>query len=200
MVQIPENLDPDNRDQVDMVEFCKDLNLPPNISTLSKERIRLAAKRNRKELNVDVNENPDLGFKVFRLSKSNFKIWEGNVEKIANIEEQLFDHVDNIKNDSTQEDILYELLLKSGFPLTVKTKKIQLAGKTVFSVEDGAMLICLDKELTQDVIEAMANSKPRRVICLDEGFKNNDQLKANAVQLFKSCVQKEEREIVFSTV
>ena len=149
---------------------------------------------------MDVNENPDLGFKVFRLSKSNFKIWEGNVEKIANIEEQLFDHVDNIKNDSTQEDILYELLLKSGFPLTVKTKKIQLAGKTVFSVEDGAMLICLDKEPTQDVIEAMANSKPRRVICLNEGFKNNDQLKANAVQLFKSCVQKEEREIVFSTV
>ena len=122
------------------------------------------------------------------------------LKRLLILKSKLLDYVDNIKNDSTQDDILYELLLKSGFPLTVKTDKIQLAGKTVFSVKNGAMLICLDKELTQDVIEAMANSKPQRVICLDAGFKNNDQLKANAVQLFKSCVQEEEREVVFLTV
>jgi len=53
-------------------------------------------------------------------------------------------------------------------------------------VENGNMLICLEKELTKEVIKAMAEKKPGRVICLDQGFANNDQLKTNAVQMMKS--------------
>ena len=203
-VQIPEKLDNTKKEHTTALSLGY-----KTIADIGKDRIRKAAESIAQEQNKKLNLNRrlteggkgiDLGFKVFKLSVSNFKVWEGNVEKIANIEEQLFDHIDHIKKDRTQEDILYELLLKSGFSLTARIEKIRLADKDVFSIEDGVMLICLDKELTQDVIEAMATSKSRRVICLDEGFKNNDQLKANAVQLFKSCVQEEEREIVFSTV
>ncbi len=174
------------------------------IADISKERIRRAGKKIEEEQNgqLDFNgsEKPDLGFKVFKLSRSNFKVWEGDAEKVENLEQQLFDHVDHINAASAPEDILYELLLKSGFPLTTKVEKLSLAGKDVFSIEEGALLICLDKNLTQEVIDAIADANPLQVICLDDGFEGNDQLKANAVQTFKARAQEEESEIVFRTV
>ena len=81
---------------------------------------------------------------------------------------------------------MYELLLKSGFPLAAKVEELQIAGKTVYSVASGAMLICLDVNLNHDLIRGMALMVPERVICLDEGFKGNDQLKTNAVQTMKA--------------
>lgn len=173
------------------------------IADIAKERIRRVINKIKITqddlLNPDEDE-PDLGFKVFKLARSNFNIWEGDVEKIQNLEEQLSLHVDHIAATSTPEDILYELLLKSGFPLTTKVEKLTLAGKEVFSIEEGAMLICLDNNLTQEVIDALADANPLQVICLDEGFRGNDQLKANAVQTFKARAQEEESEIVFRTV
>ena len=77
-----------------------------------------------------------------------------------------------------------------------------MAGKDVYSIEDGALLICLEKSLTPEVIRAMADAKPLQVICLDEGIEGNDQLKTNAVQTFKSRSQgeSEHQQIVFRTV
>ena len=95
---------------------------------------------------------------------------------------------------------MYELLLKAGFPLETKVRPLELAGKRAFSIEDGALLICLEKDITPDLIDALAEANPLQVICLDEGFKGNDQLKANAVQTFKARAQAEESEIVFKTV
>ena len=167
------------------------------IADIGKERIRRAAKKIQEK-------NPDyqgeLGFKVFKLSQSNFKVWEGNVDKIDDLQKQLQLHINHINPDSSSEDILYEILLKSGFPLTAKIEKIRLARKDVFSIEDGAMMICLDKKINRAVIDAIAKTNPLQVIFLDEGFKGNDQLKANAVQTFKSLAQAKESEIVFRTV
>ena len=77
---------------------------------------------------------------------------------------------------------------------------LKLAGSDVFSIENGAMLICLEKNLTADLIDALADANSLQVICLDEGFKGNDQLKANAVQTFKARAASRETEIVFKTV
>ena len=150
----------------------------------------------------------DLGFKVFKLAASNFRIWEGEkalesddeAEQTATLLRMLDEHVDHLSQASTPEDILYELLLKAGFSLTIPIDKRVMAGKDVYSIEDGAMLICLDKHLNDAVIDAMAATHPIRVICLDEGFQGNDQLKANAVQTFKSRSLHEDSEIVFRTV
>ena len=135
-----------------------------NISSLSIERIRRAAKKIEEEQNGQLDLNggakPDLGFKVFKLSTSNFKVWEGNVEEIDNLEQQIFDHVDHINASSTPEDILYELLLKSGFSLSTQVETLKLAGKEVFSIGEGALLICLDKKLSQEVIDAIAEANP----------------------------------------
>ena len=141
--------------------------------------------------------NPDRGFKVFKLAESNFKPWEAERPNDAeSLARQLDLHIDHIREGRTAEDLLYELLLKSGFPLTTPVQKLTLPltpalsqgerGKTVHSVAGGALFICLENTLTLELIRAMADKKPERVVCLDEGFAGNDQLKANAVQIFKT--------------
>ena len=176
-----------------------------NIADVSKERIKRAAlkvkndlvenkQRIKTELNfkdaelIDFNEL-DLGFKVFKLSKSNFKLWDASLEKSPElIQAKLFEHIQHISPEAEQEAILYELLLKSGFELTTPIEKLTIAGLTVFSIAEGQLLICLEKELTHDCLKAMAELQPTRVICLDEAFKgeNADALKTNAVQIMKS--------------
>ena len=169
------------------------------IADIGKERIRRVIKKikdeqvqskNKEKLLFDKKMNPnlkDLGFKVFKLAQSNFKVWDGDAEpKKEAVEKQLEMHVDHINPKSSQDDILFELLLKAGFELTTKIDKVSMAEKTVYSVEGGLMLICLEKELTKEVIKAMAEKTPSRVICLDQGFAGNDQLKTNAVQIMKS--------------
>jgi adenine-specific DNA-methyltransferase len=171
------------------------------IADIGKERIRRVIKKikgeqeKKKDLFSGDKPQPDLGFKVFKLQPSNFKLWDGDVAKDEEaIKKQIKLFVEHINPQSSQEDVLYEILLKSGFPLTTKIEKTVLAERDVFSIADGSMFICLEKDLTPEVIRAMAEKKPERVVCLDEGFKGNDQLKTNAVQIMKI------RNITFRTV
>lgn len=129
-------------------------------------------------------ESTDLGFKVFKLDKSNFKVWDGSVEN--DVPKQIQMAINHLEPDSKEFDILFEILLKAGFELTLPIKELTLADKKVYSVEDDALLICLENELNEDVIRAIAAKEPARFVCLDTGFKDNDQLKTNAVQIMKS--------------
>ena len=162
------------------------------IADIGKERIRRVIKRIEKEKKAELDfdlKKLDLGFKVFKLDQSNFKIWYGAVEQSEDgkkIEKQLELQIEHINPKATEHDILYELLLKSGFSLTAKVESLKLAEKKVYSVENGALLICLEKNLNKEVITEMARREPARVICLDTGFSGNDQLKTNAVQIMKS--------------
>ncbi|KJJ83339.1 type III restriction-modification system methyltransferase [Candidatus Omnitrophus magneticus] len=160
------------------------------IADIGKERIRRVIKKTQEEQkeHLDFKSSDfDMGFKVFKLMQSNFRLWEGSVDpNKAVVEKQLEMHVAHINSKSSQEDILFELLLKAGFELTTKIEKVSMAEKMVYSIEGGLMLICLEKELTTEVIKAMAENNPSRVICLDQGFEGNDQLKTNAVQIMKS--------------
>jgi adenine-specific DNA-methyltransferase len=167
----------------------------PTIAEITKERVRRVIKKLNEE---DEKKAPELfdgkknktdrGFRIFKLAESNFKTWNADIAKgnVAALEKQLELHIDHIRPDRSQEDILYEILLKSGFALTPPIEKLELAGMTVFSAAGGTFIICLERKLTMSVIEAMAKHKPERVVCLDEGFTGNDQLKANAVQIFKT--------------
>ncbi len=142
-----------------------------------------------KDLFADKENKSDLGFKIYKLAPSNFKVWDTTLEKSPDvIQQKLFDHIQHISPEAQQEAILYELLLKSGFELTTPIETLTLAGKTVFSIADGQLLICLEKEMTHDCIKAMAEKEPSRAICLDEAFTgtNADALKTNAVQIMKS--------------
>ena len=174
------------------------------IADIGKERIRRAAKQIEDEQNgqLDLNGNGklDLGFKAFKLDQSNFRVWDGTVDDADALIEQLELHVDHISTESSAEDILYEILLNAGFPLTTKVEKRNMAGKEVFSIADGKVLICLEQEVTSELIDALANANPSQVICLDAAFQRNDQLKVNAVLTFKSHAEVKETEMVFKTV
>jgi len=140
------------------------------------------------QLNLGQIKRQKSGFKVFKLQSSNFKAWSAEQPKDeAAFTNQLALHVDHLVAGRSQEDVLYELLLKSGFPLDTQIEKVTLANKTVFSIADGMMMVCLETELTLEVLRAIADKKPERVVCLDAGFANNDQLKTNAVQTMKDA-------------
>ncbi len=187
------------------------------IADIGKERIRRVIKKIEEERAAKAKEAADalpgmaeempeldLGFKVLKLDRSNFKPWErldadASEEEIATAIQQHLFHIDP---EASQEDILYEILLKAGFMPTEKVEKLDLAGKTVFSIAEGALLICLEDEITRELIDAVAEAEPMQFICLDQGFKGNDQLKTNAVQTFAARNQGRDKagQIVFRTV
>lgn len=162
-----------------------------SIADIAKERAHNVIKKlndeHAEKLDHDNKQKQDLGFRVFKLTESNFKPWNANVpHETEPLEKQLDLHVDHILEARTGDDLLYEILLKSGYPLTTSVEMLQLADKQVHSVSGGLLFVCLERELTLELIRAMADKKPERVVCLDEGFAGNDQLKANAVQIFKT--------------
>lgn len=185
-----------------------------NIAALMRERVRRAGMRLMKErntrLNVIGNSAPDLGFRAYCLATSNFKPWDGDPARFAAdpaqqglfgpVARQLQMAADNLLPDRTADDILAEILLKAGFELTEPTERLALAGKTVFSVAGGALLVCLDRNLTLEVIEAMAARDPAQIVVLDAGFKGDDRLRVNAVQTVRARVRGAESSIAFKVV
>ena len=169
------------------------------ISQLAVERIR---RTNEALATRSCTNAVDTGFRVFKLSSSCFKPWDGAADGVGDKDliDRIVGHGDHVDPAATSEDLLFELLLKDGFPLTVPMERIEVAGKEVFSIAEGALLICLDKELTQELMDVIAEKEPARVICLDAGFRANDQLKANAVQTFKARARTKETAIEFRTV
>ncbi len=167
----------------------------PTIADITKERVRRvigkldAANDGQLALTTDAAAKPDRGFKVFKLDTSNFLPWDGRAATDADaLRAQLELHVHHLVDGRGPEDLLYELLLKSGYPLTAPVETLSLAGRTVYSVAGGDLLLCLERDLSEDVLRAMADRQPTpaRVVCLDEGFAGQDALKTNAVQTMKT--------------
>ena len=156
-----------------------------SICDIGKERIRKISKKF-KTTNPILTNGQDLGFKVLKLDNSNIKSWDGNPE---NLESSLFDSVSNIKSDRTEEDVLYEILLKYGLDLTLPVEERNIQGKKVFNVGMGSLFICLGDDITSKVAEGIGEWKEEcdpevcRVIFKDNGF--TDVEKTNSVQILK---------------
>jgi len=150
LVQLPETLDPANKNQKIAADYCDTLGKPRHIAELTKERLRRAAKKIK-------DENPlfagDLGFRVFKLDSSNIRAWEPDRDDLA---QTLFDHQEHLKADRTEQDILYELLLKLGLDLCVPIATQTIAGKAVHSIGGGVLLACLATQITRDEVEPLA--------------------------------------------
>lgn len=165
------------------------------IADIAKERIRRAWKKEEDERKNTKNEdgtlknpNPvDIGFRVFSLDTSNMRTWDaGSVTDKASLEAQLAMHMEHITEWRSEEDLLAETILKSGFPLSTAYNIDSLAGKRVYSIADWAMFACFEDDMTLECIRAMADSLPLRVVCLDSAFHGNDQLKTNAVEIMRT--------------
>lgn len=161
-----------------------------NICEIGKERIRRAGEKIKEEMAKDLTkvQDLDIGFKVLKLDSSNIKAWDSDSE---NLEANLLNAVDNIKDDRTAEDLLYEILLKYGLDLTVSIEELELEGKKVYVIGFGALAVCLDEAITLDTVEAIAKLKEKyqaddlmRVVFRDNGFKDAE-VKTNAIQILK---------------
>ena len=132
--------------------------------------------------NID-NKNIDLGFRVFELDSSNMKdIYYTPSET----QQSLFDtYADNIKEDRTPEDLLFQVMLDLGVLLSSKIEETTIAGKQVFNVADGFLIACFDKEVTEETVKAVAEKKPYYAVFRDSSMAN-DSVATNFDQIFAS--------------
>jgi adenine-specific DNA-methyltransferase len=177
-----------------------------NIAQITRERIRRAFARVEADTNGKLPPikkaesytavNARHGFRAFWLTSSNFKIWNSEpiTEGSLSITQQIEAFVNNLKPDRSQEDVLYEILLKSGHFLSLRPVLIELGGQEVFSVEGDRLLICLEGQVTKELFGKIVERKPQQVVCLDTSFDGNDQLKTNIV------LEMRDHEIGFRTV
>ena len=148
-VQLPETLSPDNKEQKAGFDFCKKQNIAPNIASIGKERVRRAGQ---KILSSDGDNNADIGFKVFKLDSSNIRAWNPDA---SDLEQTLLDHAEHLVDGRSEQDVLYELLLKRGVDLTVPIEEKEIAGKSVYSIGYGVLFACLDETIDKAEIEAL---------------------------------------------
>ena len=183
LVQIPEPLSTDADEQKSAATFCQELGKPLNVAELTKERIRRAAKAVKKE---NPTFSGDLGFRVFKLSPSNIVAWE---PEPTDLEGTLLANAEHLVPGRTEQDVLYELLLKLGLDLCVPIEKKDITGKAVHSVGGGALIVCLADGITTNTVETVANgivawwkelapAVDTRVVFKDSGFAD-DVAKAN---------------------
>ena len=150
LVQFPEPLDPKDGDQKSAADICDRLGKPRNIAELTKERLRRAAKKIKDETSMFAG---DLGFRVFKLDTSNLRAWEPDRDDLKGT---LLNSIDHIKPDRSQDDILFELLLKLGLDLCVPSESRTIAGKSVRSVGAGILIACLDDKIARTDVEPLA--------------------------------------------
>lgn len=150
LVQLPEPLDPKDKQQKVAAKFCEDLGRPLNIAELTKERLRKAG-------SAITAQKPDwsgdAGFRVFKLDTSNIRAWNPNAN---DLKASLFDHLVHIEPGRSADDILYEILLKLGLDLCVPIEQQTIAGKRVHSVGGGVLMACLAEDIKATEAEALA--------------------------------------------
>jgi adenine-specific DNA-methyltransferase len=158
------------------------------IADIGKERIRRVIKKIQadKEGKLDLEQNKqDLGFKVFKLAPSSFKIWRGSdIDGEEKLLQQLDAFVDPVRPGAEKENMLYELMLKAGYTLTCPVQYVQLSkskgSSGYYSISNNELIIALDA-MNEQLVEQIIASRPLKVITLDTLFSGNDQLKTNTV-------------------
>ena len=151
-----------------------------NICEIGKERIRRAG-RKIKEDSPLTTQDLDIGFRVLKCDTSNMKEVYYNP---AEYEASLFPRLeDNIKEDRTPEDLLFQVMLDLGVLLSSKIEETTIAGKKVFNVEDNYLIACFDSNVTEETIKAIAKQKPYYFVMRDSSMAN-DSVATNFDQIF----------------
>lgn len=183
----------------------------PNICKIGKERIRRAGQKLMQQVTSGQgNENGegfgcgmpsteneweyaaknilDIGFKVFRLDSSNLKLWDDTPIENGDLD-SLFARmdgiIDNLKPGRSEDDLVYEILLKMGYPLTADVAALELDGLTVYTVEQNSMLICLQPGVTAEVVEKLAALGPQKIVLAENALADNSAM-SNAYYLLEN--------------
>jgi adenine-specific DNA-methyltransferase len=151
------------------------------ISEITKERVRRAGKKIKEETGLQ-GQSLDIGFRVLKVDTSNIKDVYYKPDAIK--QEDLFDHIKNIKEDRLPEDLLFQVLLDWGVDLGLPIAQETIDGKTVFFVDSNALAACFDTGVTEELVKKIAARKPLRVVFRDAGF-SDDSVKINVEQIFR---------------
>ena len=162
-----------------------------NICEIGKERIRRAGKKILEENNqmtLEDKEQLDIGFKVFKLDSSNLKTWDNTpvtAEQLDLLYERMNNMIHRVKSDRSDLDMVCEIMLKLGVPLTYSITAVEINGKTAYSIgEDCLLLICLAPDVQPEDVEQMAEYAPAKLIISRESFVD-DTAMANAHYILK---------------
>lgn len=163
-----------------------------NICEIGKERIRRAGKKIAEE-NAMTAPNLDIGFRVLKLDSSNMTDVYYSPEDLK--QEELFAQADNVKADRTAEDLLFQVMLEKGIPLSSRIETETVAGMTIFNVAGGYLLACFDTGVTDEVVTAIAKKHPIHAVFRDAGMAT-DSTAINFEQIFASCSPDTKRAIL----
>ncbi len=169
MIQLPEKID-DKKEAYSMgFRFITDI---------GEERIRRAAKKIKKETNVDI----DYGFRVYKVDSSNMKDVYYKPNDLKQSQLELFES--NIKEDRTPEDLLTQVILDLGLTLDLKIEEKKILNNNIYYVDNNSLVACFDDEIDINIVDELSKSKPLKVVFKDSSFKyDNDKI--NLEERFK---------------
>lgn len=154
-----------------------------NICEIGKERIRRAGRKIKEDAGLTAPADLDIGFRCLRLDESNMKPVYYTPDEVG--QQDLFSLVDNVKEDRTPEDLLFQVMLDLGVLLYSPIEVKEIAGKKVFNVADGFLLACFDHDVTEETVKAIAQMKPYYAVFRDSSMAN-DSVATNFDQIFET--------------
>jgi adenine-specific DNA-methyltransferase len=160
-----------------------------SICEIGKERIRRAAKKIKEETDAEI----DYGFRVYRLDESNMQDVYYRPQDLDQGKMDLFG--DNVKPDRSEDDLLTQVMLDWGLPLSLKIEQANVLGKKVFKVADNSLFACFDEGIDEAFAKEIAKEKPLRIVFKDAGFKD-DTAKTNVKQLLKQLSPETEMKVL----
>ena len=161
------------------------------ISQIGIDRIKKAAKKIKGK--HETADNLDFGFRVYRLDSSNMQDVYYKPQDYDQNNIELF--ADNVKSDRTADDLLAQVMLDWGLPLSLKIEQVEVSGKKVFKVAENSLYACFDSGIDEDFAKAIAKDEPLRIVFKDSGFKN-DTAKTNVKQLLKQLSPETEMKVI----
>jgi adenine-specific DNA-methyltransferase len=191
LVQLPETTDENSE------AFKAGYN---NICEIGKERIRRSGNKIQEEqkaknsgLFADDGNKLDTGFRVYRLDSSNMQDVYYKPQDYKQATLDLF--ADNVKPDRSADDLLAQIMLDWGLPLSLKIQKKEVAGKAVLMVAEDSLFACFDKDIDEAFAREIAKDKPLRIVFRDNGFRD-DTAKINVQQLLKQLSPETEMKVI----
>lgn len=154
-----------------------------NIAEISKDRIRRAGQ---KILEGECHEgwNKDIGFRVLKIDEGSLNAVRQTPD--ATSQESLLDAVENIKPDRSEEDLLFDVMMRWGVDLAAPIESRDIDGKTVFLINEDDLVACFDPSITEDFVKRLTDLKPLKIVFRDDAFASDD-VKINTVQIFKQA-------------
>ena len=210
LVQLPETIDPldksrtiDARKTAERAAAVLDsLGKPRNICEIGKERIRRAGKKiaaeveesNRQlKLGEEPKRVPDIGFRVLKIDSSNFEDVSAKPSEFS--QDAVLKFADNLKLDRTPDDLIIQVMLKKQIELSAPIEKLDVDGCTVFSVDNGRLVACFDRDVPVEVMTTMAKMEPDYAVMRDASFTGDDAV-SNFTEIFKNYSSITEVEVI----